>query len=284
MAGNDEPSKSVFENMRQAFADPQRKPVAERGSSERWQPAFSDLVAIGTIIAAGIMWYQQPTWQIGIPFSVFVIALVVFAAKRHQSHPFWRILVALCVIGFYIWAASWPTWQSFRSDYPNAALQWPITFNPTDGADLTDYSLAPIQSRMDRFIFACNMQQPKSMAEDADNRDQLRKNVQGWADTIGVAVSFSKITDGIQVTVEAKTDDAKAWFASMGLLPGVTKVFLQSRWLVGRQIIVAFAKVPKNYPLKLSAMVPDPTDPRIGYAEDQIAQIIGAGKGACSLI
>jgi hypothetical protein len=254
--------------------------------SEMWRPTFSDIIAIGALVATAVMWLTQPNWQIGIPVSALIVGLVIFAASRHQSHPVRRGLAAASVIGIYIWVAWQPISKSIQTDFPRIAFQWPVKIDPQESPpspDVPQEPLLPTQSRLDRFIFACDIQPPRNPEEGKKQKETLQANIQAWADTIGVSASFSDIPNGTRVTAEAKTKEAKARFASMGLLPTITKVFLETRWVIQRQIVVAHAELPKDASM-LSTLAPDPSAPEIIRAQDLIAQFLGAPEGACHLI
>lgn len=98
-------------------------------TKERWRPNFGEIVAVGACVAAAIMWFKPPNWEWGLPITAILIALVIFTAVRHQSHPIRRLLVATVAVIALVWAAAEPIWKSFRADYPNIAFQSPISFN-----------------------------------------------------------------------------------------------------------------------------------------------------------
>ena len=99
----------------------------------------------------------------------------------------------------------------------------------------------PIQSRLDRFIFACDVPIPLTVEQDAKQKEVLQNNIQGWADTIGLSASFNDIKSGVQVAIEAKTKDAKARLLSMGVVPGITKVL----FLTGDKSLSPMPSSPK---------------------------------------
>jgi hypothetical protein len=111
----------------------------------------------------------------------------------------------------------------------------------------------------------------------------LKDNIQAWADTIGVSASFADIKNGTQITIEAKTKEAKARFLSMGLVPGITKVMLEARWIEKRQIVVAHADMPKDFQM-FSQLIPEPATPQIIDGQNLIARFLSAPEGGCRLI
>lgn len=89
-----------------------------------WRPSFADLITVGAVVVAAIVWFRQPSWQWGLPITLVVIGLVIFTAARHQSHPLRRALVAISVSAILVWAAWEPVWNSFSADYPDIGLPW----------------------------------------------------------------------------------------------------------------------------------------------------------------
>lgn len=98
-----------------------------------WRPTFPDLITVGALVVAAVMWMKQPTWQWALPITVFVIGLVIFTAIRHQSHPIRRAILATFAIGVLVWAAWMPIRDSFSADYPNFAFHWPVTLGEQAG-------------------------------------------------------------------------------------------------------------------------------------------------------
>jgi uncharacterized protein (TIGR02594 family) len=93
-----------------------------------WRPSIADLITVGAVVVAAVMWLKQPSWQWELPITAVVIGLVIFTAARHRSHPIRRVLVALSVIWILVWAAWEPFWNSFHADYPNTWLPWGVSF------------------------------------------------------------------------------------------------------------------------------------------------------------
>jgi hypothetical protein len=90
--------------------------------SEAWRPTFGDIVTVLALVAAIIMWFAPPNWEIGIAVVVVSIAVVAFTALRHASHPFIRGAVAILIVTLLI-AIGWrPIWDSFHKDYPQVAF------------------------------------------------------------------------------------------------------------------------------------------------------------------
>jgi hypothetical protein len=260
-------------------------PLEEEGDSQKWRPDVGDLI---TILGCGvgiIVWLRQPSWEIGLALSLFAIAMVGFAAVRHSSHPFWRGSISIIAIVFFVAAVWRPIWDDFHEKHPTTTWSALAPQDRTNHAAPSSAPLppVPIQSRMDRFIFECAVPVPQTLEEDAKQKELLQKNIRGWADTFGLSASFSEIRDGTQITIEAKTNEAKVRFVSMGIAPGITKIILEARRIDGRQIVVARAEVPKNYQY-LSMLTPDPSVQQIIDGQRQIARFLGGAEDACRLL
>ncbi len=118
--------------------------MSDDNSTQRWRPSASDLIAVGALIAAVVMWLKQPNWETALPITTILILLVIITAVRHQSHPIRRAIFSISVIAILIWAAWEPIWNSFHTDYPNVAFQWPITFDYSEPI-YSDYSVQPVE-------------------------------------------------------------------------------------------------------------------------------------------
>ena len=277
-------------------------------------------IALGLAGIGGIVFDLD--WITRSILVLCAVAATIYAARRHNSHPALRFFGGLLVIALFV-GFSWRSiWTDFHEKHPtftwsepppeskpapplvaDSSPQQAIPQDRTDDRSTASPSAlpespppnspqqpssvplpsAPTQSRLDRFIFDCNVAPPQTLEEDVRQKELLQKNIRAWADTFGVSVSFSEITNGIQVTIEAKTKEAKVRFISMGILAGVTKVIVEARWIDRRRVVVAHADVPKNYQY-LSLVIPDPSAPQIIEGLKLIAQFLGAPEDACRLI
>ena len=89
-----------------------------------WRPSVADLIAVGGVVVAAIVWFRQPSWQWGLSITVVVIGLIIFTAARHHAHPIRRVLVATSAIGILVLAAWEPVWNSFSAEHPDFAFPW----------------------------------------------------------------------------------------------------------------------------------------------------------------
>lgn len=125
------------------------------------------------------------------------------------------------------------------------------------------------------------MPPPQNSEQEIAQRENLEKNVKAWGDTFSVAISFDDVSDGgLRVTAEAKSIEAKARFISLGLLPGITKVFLEIRRINQQEIVVAYAEIPKTIFMPLG-LIPDRNAPQVKTGQDLLTQFLG---GSCHMI
>jgi hypothetical protein len=194
--------------------------------SWRQRAIFSVVLLLVLVLTGGYEWtnYEKP------PSAKEIAGEVVKAIVRPPAEP----------------QQAAPQGSSDHPVPPSAPLESP---SPSARQQPPSLPLPPVptQSRLDRFIFNCEVPPPQTLEEDIKQKELLQKNIQAWAATIGVSASFSEIKDGTQATIEAKTKEAKARFISMGTVPGITKVILEARWIDRRKVVVAHAEVPKKY-------------------------------------
>jgi hypothetical protein len=127
------------------------------------------------------------------------------------------------------------------------------------------------------------MPQPRSPDDEAKQIEAFKARIQGWADTLGVTVSFPEMKNATQVVIEAKTEEAKLKFIQWGIVSGVTKIVGEARWLEGRRVVVVRADLPKAARILMGVTV-DPAAPQIIEAQKLLAHLLGAGEDACHLI
>jgi hypothetical protein len=181
---------------------------------EPWRPSFGEVVAVGALVAAAVMWLKPPNWEWGLPITAILVALVIFTAIRHQSHPIRRAIVAVIAITVLVWAAAEPIWKSLRVDYPNMAFQSPITFNTSaaplqvpsiDPPDMPPLNLpGPPLSRWGNIMFIC----PTPPSIDPKKRDevieQIKRNADIYGKALGLDLVFNEIPYGVRFDVTAR--------------------------------------------------------------------------------
>jgi hypothetical protein len=141
----------------------------------------------------------------------------------------------------------------------------------------------PTISRLDRFIFACDIPAQHTAEEQNEKNARVRSNIQIWADTVGIPVEFFYIPSGLQVVSEAKTPTTKARFISMGILSGVTKLTIEMRRNGDKLLVAAYGDVPKNTAFILG-LAPDREAPLIISGQKLIAQFLEGPEDACYLL
>jgi len=114
-----------------------------------WRPTFGDIVTVFALVAAIVMWFAPPNWEIGIPVIIVSIAVVAFTALRHPSRVLIRGSIAIFIIAVLLIVAWRPIWESFHKDYPHVAFRWPISFGdserPTQLGQTQDYTQAQLE-------------------------------------------------------------------------------------------------------------------------------------------
>lgn len=126
-----------------------------------WHPSFGDIVTVLALVAAIVMWFAPPNWEIGIPVVIVSIVVVTITALRHTSHPFIRSTAAVVVATLLVAVAWYPIWEDFHKSHPEVQLitaaLYCILAGIIVGAGILAYRLAfrPItrkRQRLDPFL------------------------------------------------------------------------------------------------------------------------------------
>jgi hypothetical protein len=183
---------------------------------KRWQPTIGDLVGIAGFALAVIVWLTQPSWEIGGVGATVAIALIVFAAIRHDSRALWRsIIAAVAILGFV--AAIWkPLWNSFHKDYPRITFNWPVTLNgplpaANDPPDAPPLNLpGPALSKWGKMMYMCPFP-PNVNPHDAETaKEQVRRNAEVFGKALGVDLVLTDIPYGVRFDVTANDSNGQA--------------------------------------------------------------------------
>lgn len=179
---------------------------------EKWRPSVGDIITIAALVVAVIMWFVQPTWEVGVPLTAITIAVVIFAAARHPSHALVRIPIAAGVIVILIAVVWHPIWDSFRKEYPRAAFNWPITLNPpvtppglpADPSDMPPTNLpGPTLSKWGKSMFLCQFP-PDIVPQDPETiLAGIRRNLEIVGNATGLSLVINRITYGFRIDVTA---------------------------------------------------------------------------------
>jgi hypothetical protein len=188
------------------------------------------------------------------------------------------LAITLSIVGFYYSRYSTtPFWVS--SDLP---IVLPPRPTPAASGVTLPQSL-PLQSRLERFIFACDVSPPQNDGEADAQKLRLEKNIKVWADSLGVDVSFADLDNGMRATAEAKTPEARVRFLTLGIMVGIIKLIAELRRNGAQQIVVVRAEIPKKL-LFIYGLTPDPNDPHIIQGKQLLEQFLDVKEDACRLI
>jgi hypothetical protein len=181
----------------------------ENSRPEKWRPSFSDLVAVCAVVSGFIMWVKPPGWELGVPIALITIALVIFTAFRHQSHPLKRGLIASAVLIFFLSVTWHPMWESFHKDYPRLTFNWPVTLNGpppvvTEPPDMPPLNLpGPLLSKLGKTMFICQYPPPIDPSDAAKVKAQIRRNAEIYGKALGLDLVLNEIPYGIRFDVTA---------------------------------------------------------------------------------
>jgi len=255
--------------------------------SEPWSPNFADLVAVGALIAAVVMWFAPPEWKVGAAVVVISIGLVVFTALRHRSHLAIRGPIAAVVI-FILCLVAWhPIWTSFRKEYPATIPEAaePPAPPPADPNPMPSHLLyeGPFQSTYGKVLIQCYSPPVgvATMSEYIQQKEYIRQNMKAWGEAIGFDFTVKDVTNGIRIELEATTDEAqrRLWIAAK--VP-VTKIWMELR-RVDRWIVVSYVvDWPKGFDFfKVVRVDPDSQD--MIDVRKRIEFILSLPEGKCKI-
>jgi hypothetical protein len=180
---------------------------------EQWRPSFGDLVTVLALVAAIVMWFAPPNWEIGIPVVVASIALVAITARRHTSHPLIRSAAAIVVVTLLIAVAWRPIWDSFHKDYPHVAFRSPVTFGESEPRsataseppDMPPLNLpGPTLSKIGKILYICPLPPTVDPEKREAIKEAIRKNAEIYGSAMGVDFIFNEIPYGIRFDITAK--------------------------------------------------------------------------------
>jgi hypothetical protein len=190
-----------------------------------WQPTFGDLVTVGALVVAVIMWFDPPNWQIAIPIVAVTIGAVIFTALRHKSHLLIRASIGGVVVVVLALVAWRPIWASFHKDYPRAAFNWPITLSPPvsppqaspqNPPDMPPTNLpGPPLSKWGNAMFMCPRPPDVSDQDKAAIREQIRRNAEIYGKALNVDIVLSDIPYGVRIDVTARGSEGQLRLAGI---------------------------------------------------------------------
>lgn len=192
----------------------------------RWQPAFGDLVTVGALVVAVVMWFDPPSWQFAIPVVAVTIGAVIFTALRHKSHLAVRGTIGGAVVVVLALVAWRPIWVSFHKDYPRATFNWPIALNPApafvpipaspDPPDLPPTDLpGPPLSRTGKSMFLCQFPE-NIVAQDPEAvLAAIRQNLDVYGRATGLSLVINRIPYGFRIDTTADGPDGQVRMGGM---------------------------------------------------------------------
>jgi hypothetical protein len=77
------------------------------------------LTVLGILVGACALLFEQ--WAVKAPTALFAIGLIVYAGRRHGSHPFIRYPVALAAIAVFAFLPWGDIWDDFHKNHPATA-------------------------------------------------------------------------------------------------------------------------------------------------------------------
>jgi hypothetical protein len=250
-----------------------------------WRPTFGDIVTVLALVAAIIMWFAPPNWEIGIPVVVVSIALVAFTALRHTSHPFIRGGVAIFITALLVTVAWHPIWESFHKDYPHVAFHWPISFGvperPTaalsDPSDMPPLDLpGPPLSKLGKVLYICPFP-PKAETDRETVKAAIRRNAEIYGNAMGVDFIFNEVPYGIRFDITAKDFDGQA------RLNGVQRITIQLE-AASKGIFATISMNLMGGMGFMEAMGLDRDSEMEKIWKSQVEKIVGVPAGSCRLL
>ncbi len=226
-----------------------------------------------TLISAFVSTLGLPYW---VHVCGFVVGLVLFLwpmltiywiAFLHAPRRLKVFLICCGVLATSIWGMSWRI-------TPNvAALR-------TTESEAASPSSPQLLSRMDRYIFACDVPPPDAemVSNFPQEMSRFKNNIQVWGDAIGITYDVTAIRGGVRIVAEATTAEAKR--RTLGA--PVTRATIDVRRAGPKEIVTAFVDLPEILRF-LSFMSPiSPSDTII--IRRRIEMLVGASEGGCRLL
>jgi uncharacterized membrane protein YjfL (UPF0719 family) len=229
-----------------------------------------------------IFWPSTAAMLLALTFLIFDLAIRPPLVKRGIKPKTSAVLASLFLIGGFIALFGYAV---INSPVNNDDILPEII--PTQPVVPANPIVAPpgqrsLVSSAAKFIFACYA--PKQTAAEAAKQKVLLQNsLKQFGDQIGFDISISDTVGGFRVTVEARTDEAKNRFLSLGVLPIVTTVFIDIQKYGPQTIVVAHADLPKEFQ-NYTLITPNLQAPQIVEAEKQVGLFLGLTDNACHII
>jgi hypothetical protein len=254
--------------------------------SEKWRPSFGDIVTVLALVAAIIMWFAPPNWEIGIPVIIVSIALVAITALRHTSHPFVRGTAAVMVVALLVAVVSQPIWESFHKDYPNVAFRLPISFGGSEQRNQTlsgPPDMPPINlpgpplSKFGKVLYFCQFP-PKVTGIDRESaKAAIRRNLEIFGNETGLTMVLSDIAYGIRYDVTAKDLEGAL------RMNGLNRVTIQIEVASNGLFVTLGAMMTGPLALLQEMGIERGSDTDKAY-QKTVETIVGVSEGKCRLL
>jgi hypothetical protein len=256
-----------------------------KASPDPWHPTFGDIVTVVALVAAIIMWFAPPNWEIGIPVVLGSISVVVFTALRHPSHAYIRGTVAVLIVALLITVAWRPIWDSFHKDYPHVAFHWPISFGdserPTtalsDPPDLPPLDLpGPPLSKWGKVLYICPLP-PKIDVNREAVKAAIRRNADIYGNALGISLVLNEIPYGIRFDITAKNAEGDSRMA------GVQRVTIQLEAASQGIFAIVSMNLAGGMAMLESVGVDRDSDIEKLWTKE-VERIVGVADGKCRLL
>lgn len=208
-------------------------------------------------------WFQVGALILGVILLLWPLVAYGWNALRNMSPALTLFYSGCAFVAVGIWVMAW--W--------NAPPTMPIASpSPLPGP-------SKLLSRMDRFIFACDVPPPseEQATKLPQEMNRFKNNIELWGDAIGVTYDVVEIRGGIKIVAEATAPEAKRRL----LGTPANKVTIEIRRIGQQELVTVFVDLPDILRF-LSFMAP--TSAReYDEAQRSIERLIGAPAGGCQL-
>jgi hypothetical protein len=189
-------------------------------------------------------------------------------------HHFGRKFAAVFLVAGVLWFDYWYYSRVLNStDTPQVNL-------PAKQPAQPQVPRTQILSRLDKFIFACDVPPPDSeiAARFPQAKEEMRQRYLVWGDIVGMAITVTDIRGGYRIDAQATTEEAKRRLFVAGSA-GATKLSISMRRIEKQIIVDVTADLPPIYGL----MNPEPSGEDTMAIQKKIENLVGA-DGKCHLL
>jgi hypothetical protein len=140
--------------------------------------------------------------------------------------------------------------------------------------------LSQLLSRLDHFIFACDVPPPdtEAAAKFPQAKEEMRQRFMVWGDVVGMSITVTDIRGGFRIDAEANTEEAKRRMFVAGAA-GASKVSISLRRIDQQIIADVAAELPQIYGL----IPPERSSQDTLAIQRKIENLVGV-EGKCHLL